>query len=279
MSLATARAHHATIVRSFDQLEVQLPAKYTEAVADVAKLRAARIGGQATAAELNAAVIRCIRTDVSPHTDPEVQRLVIEATIGSNGIEFALEQATKDVLGEAMQRHTDTLLASLHAATTDDADIIARVGPDLADLDDIAKASASDLRVRGQLAAWGEALGAVERFNIAGAATSAVLAASGYPIPADLRPLALAAASIDDIDFCRDKKTESASITWLLIRNGAKPTVIDSMTTLIKRVETVEQQQQKRDGQWAEQRPTFDPSKMPGAVRVPAGFGRVTSGH
>lgn len=279
MSLTTARAHHAALTRAFDQLEIPLPKKYTEAVADVAKLRAARIGGQATAAELNAAVIRCIRTDVSPHTDPEVQRLVTEATIGSNGIEFALEQATKDVLADAISQYTDTLLDSLHTATTEDAAIIARVGPDLADLDDIAAASASDLRGRKQLAEWGEALGAVERFNIAETATSAVLAASGYPIPTDLRPLAIAAATIHDLDFCEQHKAETSSTTWLLVRNGAKPQVIDSVATLIQRVEAVDQQRRKKEGERAERRPQFNPAHMPGAVRVPPTAGRVTSGH
>lgn len=277
MSLITARAHHATIARAFDQLEIQLPKAYTTDVADAAKLRGISIGGQAAAGALNAAVIRCIRAGTDYHDDPEVKRLITEVTIGSVGFEHAAQQATQNVLAEAVSQHTDTLLAALHTATLEDADILARVGPDLSDISDISQASANDLRARGQLAAWGEALGAVERFNIAETAAAAILAASGYPIPTDLRPLALAEATIHDIDYCQQNK--AGSTTWTLVRNGAKPEVIDSMAALIKRVETVEQQRQKKEGERAEQRPAFDPSKMPGAVRIPAGAGRVTSGH
>lgn len=108
----TLRSTLLVVTKTAETLGVPLPAGYTAELdrARVIVAGAARIGATTTA-QLNAAVLDAIEAGSDVHTDPAVQRMILDRQLAASGLEIEADQRRKQVSHAAVVTYADDFLA------------------------------------------------------------------------------------------------------------------------------------------------------------------------
>lgn len=239
MPIVSAIAHVAQVERTAKTLDVTLPKQFAAAVAKARALKesAERIGGGA--AQMNQAVINCLREGTDYRTDPQVQILLAERVVAANGIGQAGANAAGDAITEAVSTHGDEILSAWSAAVASDAATLANAAEHLADVDDLDHPDVPAIRRggSGRTALWGQAVDAADRIRRASEGWRAIAEILHVPnnpnhaalvLTSCISPATIAAARA----FSRGRKPDA----WQLARASADIALAASIGEYMERV-------------------------------------------
>jgi hypothetical protein len=241
---SSPRAFSRIIERTSDLLEAEPPRAFTNAIARADKLASDAEQIVGAAGPLNAEIITSLRAGKDWTANPAVLGHVLSSVAAAAGIRDAAAEAAAGDVREAIGTYSDSILETWATAVAEDAEILARTGPILHDITDLAEADAAGLRAGGRLSPWGEALGAAERFEIAAGGARAVIACLNYPIERSHLALVNGPATLDQLDEAHSSGRPVDA--WTMVRAGVAPAFITSIGDLTERVAAIHDEQQQR---------------------------------
>ncbi|MGQ9407983.1 hypothetical protein [Mycolicibacterium gilvum] len=241
----TLRSTLLVVTKTAETLGVPLPAGYTAELdrARVIVAGAARIGATTTA-QLNAAVLDAIEAGSDVHTDPAVQRMILDRQLAASGLEIEADQRRKQVSHAAVVTYADDILAGWADALAPHSAALAAAAkalpsPDLSstevqtlDVEGMKHLSAAQIAVK----LWAAA---IQGFGV-------LVQTAGPRFNNHARPLSIT-PDIGLLEFAevRDDARERGEITpWLLAQHGI-PLELATISEFAQRIANYERQRQE----------------------------------
>lgn len=215
--IVSAATHTRVIETTAKKLGVPLPAKFVDAMATARKLVRDTEALEGATGNLNDRVIHVLLEGQDPGADPEVQNLIAQRVLGDSGIRHAGVEYASDLISAAIAENSEATLTAWAKAVAPDC---AKLTEAAHRLDDrvLIEAQAHELKRRGLIDIWSEALGAADRINNAHTGFKAIITAIHVQHQREHRALALIPDA--DIDTIAEANTQNDLDAWTIARLG-----------------------------------------------------------
>lgn len=231
MTTSTARM---LVAQTAKKLGIELPRALQSELKAAADLQGRVLAflPDRTRDDLTTAVLAELKAKRDPLESPAVQRAVLAFQISNAEISSAANHASEDIVRSALLDNSDDILATWSQALDPDADDLMTAAEQMGDVDLNEVGT-----IRAHPVAYGMAMDALERFEIAAQGAQQLAALRNVTVPST----ALYFLDADDAPRLHDLRVQaarhggSAPSPYLLACNGIRPTFISTVAQLIER--------------------------------------------
>jgi hypothetical protein len=238
-----------TIERTCAELEVVPPFGYIDGMDDADKLKAnlARVSASGTSAGLLDAVFDAIAAGDHPADDENVRRLALMVQLENYELHRQVDDRAKKMVGDAVCRFADDLVALWHAATAKDGPVLVATAADPAfdgvtNLADMRPAQLIDTDAHKR---WVAAATALRRLEAAATGFVSLLRATGLSYQNGYATLALAPnISLENLaEVNHDSDRANRASAWTLAQHNITPVLCANLGDFVAACGAVSAQQ------------------------------------
>jgi hypothetical protein len=215
--IISANAHRRRIEETAATLGVALPTGFTKALTTAAKLIADTAEFNGVTRALNERAVSLLLSGKPVETDDTIKKLCVRRTLSESGLRVAGERTGNDMINTAIAEFADDVLTGWADALAPDLDVMQRAAEVIV-ADDLNRVDTAKVQRDGHLGFYGAALAADA--NVAAAVTGlkAIIAATGFPHRREHLSLAMADASLDQVDAINAATRGSVPAPWTVAR-------------------------------------------------------------